>query len=303
VKYESGGAFRMALEARLRAEALETNAPLARLRKLVAFDRLLARMMSADQQDRWLLKGGLALQVRMLEGARTTKDIDVLLRESGADAHRRLVEASKRDLDDWFEFEVAPPQTLTGEAGVRVPMRCRLDSREFESFHVDIGVGDPVVADPESFVVTDILEFAGISPTTVRCYPIAQHLAEKIHALTRPHGDRENSRVKDLVDVVIIAEASALMAQQAREALDATFAARHTHPVPERLPTFPRLWSPAYRRMAVEAGVTAQKFEDGLELMERFINPLLDGSAGGAWVPDQRRWSDARSVDVCDENL
>lgn len=206
MKYESGSAFRMALEARLRTESLETNVPLARLRKLVAFDRLLARMMGADQLDRWLLKGGLALQVRMPEGARTTKDIDVLLREAGFDAHQLLVEAAKLDLSDWFDFEVGPPQPMTGEAGQRVPVRCRLDSREFETFHVDIGVGDPVVAEAESFVVTNLLEFADVPPTTVRCYPMAQHLAEKVHALTRPHGDRENSRVKDLVDVVIIAE-------------------------------------------------------------------------------------------------
>jgi hypothetical protein len=129
----------MALEARLRAEALKTNVPLARLRKTVAFDRLLARMMDDDRNERWLLKGGLALQVRMLEGARTTEDIDVLLRESGTDAYRLLVEASKRELGDGFEFEVGLPQAMSGDAGLRVPMQCRLDSREFESFHVDIG--------------------------------------------------------------------------------------------------------------------------------------------------------------------
>ena len=85
MRYETGGAFRMALESRLRAEALETGIPLVRLRKTVAFDRLLARMMGADQAGRWLLKGGLALQVRMQEGARTTKDIDVLLRDTSQD--------------------------------------------------------------------------------------------------------------------------------------------------------------------------------------------------------------------------
>ena len=296
MKYESGGAFRMALEARLRTESLETNVPLARLRKMVAFDRLLARMMGADQSDRWLLKGGLALQVRMLEGVRTTKDIDVLLRESGSDAHRLLVEAAKLDLSDWFDFEVGSSQPMTSEAGQRVPVRCRLDSREFETFHVDIGVGDPVVAEAESFVVTNLLEFAGVPPTTVRCYPMAQHLAEKIHALTRPHGGRENSRVKDLVDVVIIAERSELAAQQVREAFAATFAARQTHSAPTRLPAFPRAWSPAYRRMAVEVGVNARTFEEGLELAERFINPLLDVSGGGVWVPEQRRWSAAHPL-------
>lgn len=227
----------------------------------------------------------------MPEGARTTKDIDVLLRESGADAHRMLSEASKLDLSDWFGFEVGTSQPMTDQVGLRVPVQCRLDSREFESFHVDIGVGDPVVAAAESFDVTHLLEFAGIPPTTVRCYPMSQHLAEKIHALTRPHGNRENSRVKDLVDIVIIAERSALAVPQAREAFAATFAARQTHAVPTRLPVLPRAWSPAYRRMAGEAGIKAHTFEEGLELAGRFINPLLDGSAVGTWLPEHQRYA------------
>lgn len=290
MRYESGGAFRMALEARLRTEALETGIPLARLRKTVAFDRLLARMMSADQADRWLLKGGLALQIRMNEGARTTKDIDVLLRDTRDDAQVLLAQAAKVPLGDWFEFEVAPATALTSEAGIRVPVHCRLDSREFESFHVDIGIGDPVVTDPESFVVTRLLEFSGIPPTTVRCYPIVQHLAEKLHALTRPHGDRDNSRVKDLVDVVIIAEQSEIESHDARAALLATFAARDTHSAPTRLPRFPRTWEIAYRRLAAEVGVTARALADGVELAERFANPILDGSAAGHWMSGEDSW-------------
>jgi len=281
----------MALEARLRSEALEMGIPLARLRKTVAFDRLLARMTSAEQGSRWLLKGGFALQIRMQEGARTTKDIDVLLRDARGDAHDLLVDASKLALHDWFEFEIAASHALTGEAGLRVPVYCRLDSREFESFHVDIGLGDPVVADPELFVVTRLLEFSGIPPTTVQCYPMAQHLAEKLHALTRPHGDRDNSRVKDLVDVVIIAEGSELEASQAIEALQATFAARRTHPAPRQLPKFPRTWDPAYRRLATEVGVSARTLTDGVVLAERFANPLLDGSASGRWMPGERLWA------------
>lgn len=44
MKYESGAAFRRALEDRLRTMNLETGIPLVRLRKMVAFDRFLARI-------------------------------------------------------------------------------------------------------------------------------------------------------------------------------------------------------------------------------------------------------------------
>ena len=59
--YVSATAFRQALEERLRRLSLESNTSLSRLRKLVAFDRLLARMV-AGGPGLWILKGGYALE-------------------------------------------------------------------------------------------------------------------------------------------------------------------------------------------------------------------------------------------------
>ena len=55
--YRSGTSFRRALEDRLRAQSLETGAPLVRLRKMVVFDRFLVRLIR-DRPDAWVLKGG-----------------------------------------------------------------------------------------------------------------------------------------------------------------------------------------------------------------------------------------------------
>ena len=55
--YRSGASFRRALEDRLRAQSLETGVPLVRLRKMVVFDRFLARLVQG-QPDAWVLKGG-----------------------------------------------------------------------------------------------------------------------------------------------------------------------------------------------------------------------------------------------------
>lgn len=103
MKYRSGGAFRRALETRLRNQSLESNVPLIRLRKMVAFDRLLARLM-ASQPELWVLKGGLALQLRLGERARTTKDIDLLFGEEPEKIYRRVREAAGLELGDWFAF-------------------------------------------------------------------------------------------------------------------------------------------------------------------------------------------------------
>ena len=101
MKYANGGDFRRALEARLRNLNQREGAPLVRLRKLVAFDRLLARLMLSEP-NAWVLKGGLALQLRLEDRARTTKDMDVMWRQSGADLHHLLVSAAALDAGDWF---------------------------------------------------------------------------------------------------------------------------------------------------------------------------------------------------------
>ncbi len=101
MKYANGSAFRRALEDRLRAQSLKTGAPLVRLRKMVAFDRLMARLI-AVQADAWVLKGGLALQLRLGDRARTTKDIDLHARVEQQSIHETLTRASAHELGDWF---------------------------------------------------------------------------------------------------------------------------------------------------------------------------------------------------------
>ena len=72
MKYASPQAFRQALEERLRRDYPHHRIP--RLRKMIAFERFVARL-----NEDWVLKGGYALQLRT-EQARTTQDIDLLAR-------------------------------------------------------------------------------------------------------------------------------------------------------------------------------------------------------------------------------
>ena len=67
--------FRKSLEARLKRIAEKTNQDLQRVRRKVAFERLLARIFHQDAED-FALKGGYAMELRF-EAARATKDIDL----------------------------------------------------------------------------------------------------------------------------------------------------------------------------------------------------------------------------------
>jgi Nucleotidyl transferase AbiEii toxin, Type IV TA system len=116
VNYAGPAAFRMALEARLAAGARETGVDLNRLRRRVVFERLLVRLDDA-QSGRWVLKGGMALEVRWRDRARATRDLDLATRDgaSGADGLRAVLsEALGHDPHgDWFQFMLGSGRALS----------------------------------------------------------------------------------------------------------------------------------------------------------------------------------------------
>ncbi len=293
MRYASGGAFRQALEDRLRAQSRELGVPLLRLRKMVAFERFPARL-TVDQPGHWLLKGGLALQWRLGNLARVTKDLDVLLTIRVQDIHQALVRAALLDTGDWFGFLVErPSMTAEAGAGLRFHVQSLLDGRVFEDFHVDVGWGDPVVEAPEMLPAPSLLAFADIAPTTVLCYPITQHIAEKLHAYTRPHAGREGSRVKDLVDILLIAQSSAVDGGMLSKAIQATFEARHTHALPSSLPDAPASWVVPFAALARDVGLEDVPLASAVERARAFLEPIMHGKAARRWDPNVWAWRPA----------
>jgi hypothetical protein len=290
--YQSSSAFRRALEDRLRSQSLQTGEPLVRLRKMVAFDRCLARLVQV-WPGAWMLKGGLALQLRLGIGTRTTKDVDVELIAGREDAHRILVAATLFDLGDWFSFAVRPSAGQLpgpGEGGLRFHVTSRVDGRPFETFHIDVGIGDPVVEPVEYLTTPPLLAFADIPPSIVPCYPLSQHLAEKVHAYVRSRVSGESTRVKDLVDIVLLAERATMGALALRRALDATFATQGAGPAPSSLPAPPVVWAASFRKLAREVGLKYDTLDAAIAVARRFVDPVLSGSADGRWSPVSQSW-------------
>ena len=80
--YKTASAFRKALEERLRQRSKIENFDVNRLRRQLAFDRLLARFFDNDDAP-WALKGGYALELQF-KTARSTVDIDLTLFRASA---------------------------------------------------------------------------------------------------------------------------------------------------------------------------------------------------------------------------
>ena len=304
MRYASAADFRRALEARLLAQSRGGDGSLVRLLKSVAFDRLLARLF-AVAPDRWVLKGGLALDYRLGAKARTTMDVDVAGRGGEDVTTADLLATGDLDLGDHFSFAIERTakldQPVEGSA-VRYHVRADLAGRLFEEFSLDVGFDVPVVGwDPETLNGPDLLSFADIEPVAAPSLPLELQVAEKVHAYTRGYGQSgtASTRVKDLVDLALISSCSSVDADRLSRALRETFALRDRLELPRPLPPPPPDWLVPYARMAQEVGLAAE-LARGYELTAGLLDPVLSGELGGAvWDPAAQGWV-ARSGQASD---
>ncbi len=276
--FKSANSFKMALEERLRIRASASGVPFRTQQLKFAMERLLARLFRPTDVP-WLLKGGFAMDLRYRPRARTTRDIDLsvtlVVNSSTADLRDKLQAAAELDLGDFLTFYIGELKSEIANApkgGGRLPVEAVLVGKTYAKFGIDVGIGDPLVGEPELLTGDDLLEFAGISPAVARAIPQAQQFAEKVHAYTFPWSDRLNTRTKDLVDLVLLIERGALDLAQLRDALATTFSTRGTHQLPKMLAPPPTHWKVDFPQMASEAGLSTTDVITAFVMLEAFWN-------------------------------
>jgi hypothetical protein len=257
--YTTASAFRRALEDRLNAASKSEGVDLERMRRQVAFDRLLVRMFTEGNPP-WCLKGGYALELK-LSVARATRDLDLGL-SSGMKPGEQLLEAlqsaAAKDVGDFFTYAIGEPvMDLEGApyGGSRHQVECRLDGRLFTRFLLDIGMGDIQREPFEWTEPRNWLGFAGIPSGQFPSISREEHFAQKLHAYTLLRGDRANTRVKDLIDMVLLIESELMDRERLRRDIIDTFQRRGTHVVPNELEPPPEFWSVVFTKLATECGI------------------------------------------------
>jgi len=264
----------------------------SRLRKRVVFERLLARLQ-AVAPDGWFLKGGFALELRLGVKARTTKDVDIDWTLGEEEATELLLDAAAYEMDDLFTFTVqraAADDDLAG-GGQRWTVRADLAGREFERVAIDIGFGNPPVVATDTIVASHLLEFAGIAPVVVPALAVEQHLAEKLHAYSRTYaGDQPSSRVKDLVDIVVISSTTSIDAARLTEAVRSIFERRATHAIPQSFAPPPPEWARPWETLVAHLPADRELLA-GFDAAAALWDPVLAGAADAmAWNPVGATW-------------
>ena len=250
-------------------------------------ERILVRL-AADPPGTWVLKGGMALELRLPDRARVTRDLDLSARDAIADDGDltvRLRDLLAMDTEgDRFTFDVTSTRRM--EPAVPEPpmwrllLSARLAGRTFVDLHADVSprAASAEVVATERLPVPNSLEFDGFPPHEFETVTAAQHFAETVHALTRDYG-RENSRTRDLVDLVLLIDEGLVTPTSVMPAVRVVFGARGTHPVPLELADPPIAWADPFTRMATEVGLGERTVDAAMAMVRTFWAQALDQAA------------------------
>lgn len=280
--YGSPVAFRQALEERLRERSRATGANLQWLRRRVVFERILVRLQEPEEPG-WILKGAMALELRIQGRTRTTRDLDLAMLVDLVEAEtvrQALGRALRADgLGDTLDLVVAGDELLSpdqaGRSGWRFRVEASLAGRLFERVRLDVVARGEEIVGTMTLRVETLLDFAGLPSFDVRAVDARQHFAEKLHALTRDYG-APSGRVRDLPDLLLLIHDGLAPDRELHRVVEHVFSVRGTHAVPEGIPDPPAGWKPEYPRFARELSLAEATVAEAMRTVRSFWGRTLE---------------------------
>ena len=162
-----------------------------------------------------------------------------------------------------------------GHLGWRFAVDTRLGGTTYASVRLDVVARADEIAATRRVMLPGIFDFADLPRHEVEIVDPQQHFAEKIHALTRSYGDRQNSRVRDLPDLVLLIEDGVTATPGLRAIVSHVFDQRGTHDLPKELSDPPSSWRDTYPATARDMDVTAATLDEAMALVRAFWASLI----------------------------
>lgn len=225
------------IRARLKRIADESREDFNLVLTRYGIERLLFRLATSEHGPQFVLKGALLFALWYGQPHRPTRDADLL--GFGTDDPEELAAVFRSlcavEVDDGIVFDAGSVRVdvIREDArygGVRVELRATLDAARI-ALQVDVGYGDAVTPAPTPVLYPGLLP--DLPAATLRVYPKASVIAEKLHAICLL--GMVNSRMKDYFDLDLLLQAGEIEAAELRRAVVATFERRLT-PLPMELP-------------------------------------------------------------------
>ena len=230
----------------------------------------LDRVQADPNQPLFLVKGGVAMELRLRESARATRDLDMVFL-GDPDQLLAALDAALAEPYSLFTFERGPAEQIGTTASRRLDVKIAFNGRSWATVRLEISPPEGRSADEAQILeAISIEDFGLIGPEKVRCMSIRYQIAQKLHACTeRFSTGPENDRFRDLIDLLLL-RALDLDLAAIRHACVDIFSTRATHAWPPTLIT-PAAWAAPYTRLAGELDFAITDVNEAARLVTEFI--------------------------------
>lgn len=234
----------------------------------------LQRVVDESGTALFLLKGGTMLQYRLPGMARTTKDVDGLVR---GDIDRFLAQLDATLGEPWGSLMIVRGEVETIDVPHklvkprRFDMTVLLNGVTWRRIQIEVSPDEGHAGTmPEQFRAPSLAGFGLPTPKDLVSLSMRYQIAQKIHAVTDPHDPPAfvNDRARDVVDLLLVRVSAETTGRPSltdiRAAVEDIFAARAGEAMasgtrsrnwPARLTAHPH-WGASFVKAAESAGLT-----------------------------------------------
>jgi hypothetical protein len=264
------------LERLVQALSVEEGVAAERLRRWVSTQVLLGALGRGDADERrFLLKGGVAMELRLRLRARATRDVDVIVLAEEADLIDTLQEALEEPYLN-FGFRLARIQGIVNTSAHRMDVKMTYRGRPWATLRLEVSPRGPERAEMEEISAFSLTQLGLDGPEQVTCQSLRYQIATKLHAVTERFEEGENDRFRDLIDLLLLRDLQPDLAHVAEACRD-VFVARAKQPWPTQL-SIERSWPEQYRALAIEQGFAIQEVADAVERVQALIDDIDSAS-------------------------
>jgi len=263
---------RTALEQLVGRYSKHYQVPQGRIRNWISFMVLasaLERVRNESGATAFVVKGGVALELRLRLRARATKDFDAVFRDQFGEMSQILDLALGQPYGDFHFARRGEIRELGGKAK-RIEVRVQYRGKSWATVQLEVSAAAGREIEAERIAATDLSELGLDGPEFIHCLSVRYQIAQKIHAVTTPAWEnRPNHRYRDLVDLWLLRHIG-VDAGEVRVACEDVFRAREMHPWPPEL-HIPAHWATPFARLAGEVGLPTTDVEAAASSLRDWI--------------------------------
>lgn len=236
---------------------------------------VLAQLREDDGTPLFVLKGGVAMQLRFGPRARLSKDYDAAFRRRIAELETVLADAPSHPVGGFLLRAVGKPEPIGPTGAFRQTLKLTYAGKPWATVPLEVSEPEGASAALDTLdhlrPIPDPTVFGLDEFGTIEVMPVSYQMAQKIHACTEVREDKENERFTDLLDLQLLAELIAADGwSTVRDACVEVFSLRQKHSWPPGVTIFQGR-PEGYERTALENGFPVTSIESAVAAVESII--------------------------------